>query len=53
MLIDSRFDKTFWREATVTVAYLMNLIPKKSLNNKTPEEGWNEIKPIPRANIRA
>lgn len=41
MLYDANLNKSFWAEATNTAAFLLNFIPNKSLNNKSPEEVWS------------
>jgi hypothetical protein len=35
----------FWGEAVVTVVYLLNRVPTKSLPGRTPYEAWHDIKP--------
>ena len=52
MLTESGLDKTFRAEAAVTAVYLINFIPKKSLDYKTTEEIWSGNKPdIPHLRI--
>ena len=45
MLSDANLSEGFWGEAIATAAYISNLTPKLSLNNKTPEEIWNGKRP--------
>ncbi|GKA13910.1 retrovirus-related pol polyprotein from transposon TNT 1-94 [Tanacetum coccineum] len=37
--------KEFWAEAVDCAVYLLNRCPSKSLDNKTPQEAWNGMKP--------
>ncbi|GJT12879.1 retrovirus-related pol polyprotein from transposon TNT 1-94 [Tanacetum coccineum] len=37
--------KEFWAEAVDCAVYLLNRCPSKSLDNKTPQEAWNGLKP--------
>jgi hypothetical protein len=36
----------FWREAVVTVVYILNRSPTKALNSRTPYEAWHGHKPM-------
>ncbi|GKC55049.1 retrovirus-related pol polyprotein from transposon TNT 1-94, partial [Tanacetum coccineum] len=40
LLIQSGLPKTFWAEATCTVAYLINRSPPRAIEKKTPMETW-------------
>jgi transposase InsO family protein len=35
----------FWGEAVVTTVYILNRLPTKALNGRTPYEAWHERKP--------
>ncbi|GJY57386.1 retrovirus-related pol polyprotein from transposon TNT 1-94 [Tanacetum coccineum] len=37
--------KEFWAKAVDCAVYLLNRCPSKSLENKTPQEAWNGLKP--------
>nr|GEX88795.1 hypothetical protein [Tanacetum cinerariifolium] len=41
LLIQSGLPKTFWAEATCTVAYLINRSPSRVIKKKTPMEMWS------------
>ncbi|GKB93701.1 retrotransposon protein, putative, ty1-copia subclass [Tanacetum coccineum] len=41
LLIQSGFPKTFWAEATCTIAYLINRSPSRAIEKKTPMEMWS------------
>jgi hypothetical protein len=40
-----RMPAEFWGEAVVTVVYLQNRLPMKSLTGRTPYEAWHGRKP--------
>ncbi|GJT82606.1 retrovirus-related pol polyprotein from transposon TNT 1-94 [Tanacetum coccineum] len=40
-----KMPKEFWAEAVDCAVYLLNRCPSKSLDNKTPQEAWNGLKP--------
>ncbi|GKE66254.1 retrovirus-related pol polyprotein from transposon TNT 1-94, partial [Tanacetum coccineum] len=44
-LKSKKMPKEFWAEAVDCAVYLLNRCPSKSLDNKTPQEAWNRIKP--------
>ncbi|GKD48884.1 retrovirus-related pol polyprotein from transposon TNT 1-94 [Tanacetum coccineum] len=46
MLKSKKMPKEFWAEAVDCAVYLLNRCPSKSLDNKTPQEAWNGMKPI-------
>ena len=41
MLTNAKMSKTFWGEAVVTAAYLINRSPSSAIDFKTPEEKWS------------
>nr|GEV87252.1 hypothetical protein [Tanacetum cinerariifolium] len=41
LLIQSGLPKTFWAEATCTVAYLINKSPSREIKKKTPMKMWS------------
>nr|GFC06653.1 retrovirus-related Pol polyprotein from transposon TNT 1-94 [Tanacetum cinerariifolium] len=45
MLKSKKTPKEFWAEAVDCEVYLLNRCPSKSLDNKTPQEAWNGLKP--------
>ncbi|GJZ47234.1 retrovirus-related pol polyprotein from transposon TNT 1-94 [Tanacetum coccineum] len=45
MLKSKKMPKEFWAEAVDFWVYLLNRCPSKSLDNKTPQEAWNGLKP--------
>nr|GEV69410.1 copia-type polyprotein [Tanacetum cinerariifolium] len=45
MLKTKKMPKEFWAEAVDCAVYLLNRCPSKSLDNKTPQEAWNGLKP--------
>ncbi|PWA98023.1 hypothetical protein CTI12_AA024020 [Artemisia annua] len=45
MLKSKKMPKEFWAEAVDCAVYLLNRCPSKSLDNKTPQEAWNGMKP--------
>ncbi|GKC41664.1 retrovirus-related pol polyprotein from transposon TNT 1-94 [Tanacetum coccineum] len=45
MLKSKKMPKEFWAEAVDCAVYLLNQCPSKSLDNKTPQEAWNGMKP--------
>nr|GEY82273.1 retrovirus-related Pol polyprotein from transposon TNT 1-94 [Tanacetum cinerariifolium] len=45
MLKTKKMPKEFWAEAVDCAVYLLNQCPSKSLDNKTPQEAWNGLKP--------
>nr|GEU73622.1 retrovirus-related Pol polyprotein from transposon TNT 1-94 [Tanacetum cinerariifolium] len=45
MLKTKKMPKEFWAEAVYCAVYLLNPCPSKSLDNKTPQEAWNGLKP--------
>ncbi|GKA50384.1 retrovirus-related pol polyprotein from transposon TNT 1-94, partial [Tanacetum coccineum] len=45
MLKSKKMPKEFWVEAVDCAVYLLNRCPSKSLDNNTPQEAWNGLKP--------
>ncbi|PWA61635.1 hypothetical protein CTI12_AA371330 [Artemisia annua] len=45
MLKSKKMPKEFWAEAVDGAVYLLNRCLSKSLDNKTPQEAWNGMKP--------
>ena len=45
MLLEARLPESFWAEAVNTAVYLHNRSPTRYLNNMTPYEAWNSVKP--------
>nr|GEW91987.1 retrovirus-related Pol polyprotein from transposon TNT 1-94 [Tanacetum cinerariifolium] len=45
MLKTKKMPKEFWAEAVDCAVYLLNRCSSKSLDNKTPQEAWNGLKP--------
>ena len=45
MLCESGLPKRFWAEALNTATYLRNRSPTKAVENTTPYEAWNGVKP--------
>ncbi|GJV87874.1 retrovirus-related pol polyprotein from transposon TNT 1-94 [Tanacetum coccineum] len=45
MLKSKKMPKDFWAEAVDCAVYLLNRCPSTSLDNKTPQEAWNGLKP--------
>nr|GFA32498.1 retrovirus-related Pol polyprotein from transposon TNT 1-94 [Tanacetum cinerariifolium] len=44
-LKSKKMQKEFWAKAVDCAVYLLNRSPSKSLDNKTPQEAWNRMKP--------
>ncbi|WJZ92853.1 hypothetical protein VitviT2T_011828 [Vitis vinifera] len=45
MLFEKRLPKLLWAEAVNTSVYLLNRLPTKSVQSKTPIEAWFGVKP--------
>ena len=45
LLIEKKMLNEFWAEAINTSVYLLNKLPTKALQNKTPYEAWCGNKP--------
>lgn len=45
LLFDSNMKDEMWGEAVYCATYLLNRLPSKTLNNKTPYEMWYKTKP--------
>lgn len=47
LMLESKVPKSFWPEALATAAYLINRLPTKALNLKTPIQTLSEFTKIP------
>ena len=45
LLFEKKLPKIFWAETVNTTTYLLNRLPTRVLNNKTPFEAWKGYKP--------
>ncbi|WKA00249.1 hypothetical protein VitviT2T_018628 [Vitis vinifera] len=45
MLFEKKLPKLLWAEAVNTSVYLLNKLPTKSVQSKTPIEAWSGVKP--------
>ena len=45
MLFEKKLPKILWAKAVNTSVYLLNKLPTKSFQNKTPIEAWSGVKP--------
>ena len=45
MLLDAELPQKFWAEAVSTAAYLKNRCPTRAIDEMTPYEVWNGVKP--------
>ena len=45
LLFEKDLPKKFWAEAVNTVVFLLNRLPTRALQNKTPYEAWHYYKP--------
>jgi len=45
MLFEKKLPKLLWAEAVNTSVYLLNRLPTKSIQSKTPMEAWSSAKP--------
>ena len=45
LLFEKNMQKKFWAEAVHTSVYLLNRLPIRALNKKTPYEAWFGVKP--------
>ena len=45
LLFEKDLPKKFWAEAVNTVVFLLNRLPTRALQNKTPYEAWHGYKP--------
>ncbi|RVW91591.1 Copia protein [Vitis vinifera] len=45
MLFEKKLPKLLWAEAVSTSVYLLNRLPTKSVQSKTPIEAWSVVKP--------
>jgi transposase InsO family protein len=45
LLLEKKMPNKLWAEAVNTSVYLLNRLPTKALEDKTPYEGWNGVKP--------
>ena len=43
MLFEADLPRTFWAKAVATANHLRNRFPSRSLNEKTPFEGWTRV----------
>jgi hypothetical protein len=46
LLKQRRILAVFWGEAVVTAVYILNRLPTKALNGRTPYEVWHGRKPV-------
>ena len=46
MLFEKKLPKLLWAEAVSTSVYLLNRLPTKSVQSKTPIEAWSGVKPF-------
>ncbi|RVW99216.1 Retrovirus-related Pol polyprotein from transposon TNT 1-94 [Vitis vinifera] len=46
MLFEKKLPKLLWAEAVNTSVYLLNRLPTKSVQSKTPIEAWSGVKPF-------
>lgn len=45
MLAEKKMPKKFWAEAVYTTIYLLNRLPTKAVQGKSPLEAWSGKKP--------
>jgi hypothetical protein len=45
LLFEKDLPKKFWAEAVNTSIFLLNRLPTRALQNKTPYEAWHSYKP--------
>jgi len=45
LLLEKKLPQSFWAEAVHTSLYLLNRLPTKAVNEKTPIEAWSGIQP--------
>ena len=45
LLFERKLPKFLWVEAVNTSVYLLNRLPTKSVQSKTPIEAWSDVKP--------
>ena len=46
MLFGKKLPKLLWAETVSTLVYLLNRLPTKSIQSKTPIEAWSSVKPF-------
>ena len=46
MLFEKKIPKLLWVEAVSTSVYLLNRLPTKFVQSKTPIEAWSGVKPF-------
>ena len=46
MLHEKNLPKEYWAEAANTSVFLLNRLPTKAVNGKTPYEAWYSYKPL-------
>nr|KYP62974.1 Copia protein [Cajanus cajan] len=44
LIAEKKLPKCFWAEAVYTAVYLLNRLPIRAVQEKTPIEAWNEVK---------
>jgi len=45
MLHEKELPREYWAEASNTVVFLLNRLPTKAVDGKTPFESWYDFKP--------
>nr|KYP36208.1 Copia protein [Cajanus cajan] len=45
LIAEKKLPKCFWAEIVYTAVYLLNRIPTRVIQEKTPIEAWNGVKP--------
>nr|KYP72805.1 Retrovirus-related Pol polyprotein from transposon TNT 1-94 [Cajanus cajan] len=45
LIAEKKLPKCFWAEAVYTAVYLLNRLPTRAVQEKTPIEAWNGVKP--------
>jgi len=45
LMAEKKLPKNFWAEAVYTAVYLLNMLPTRAVQGKTPLEAWSGMKP--------